>query len=688
MSFPHLAEHMIHEGIDPIVQKHILQYDQMPLPKQINYNKKEIDGANNPVLQQSMQCVQRNILTEMDARDFLRVRQMEQVCQVRAYTVSQERGATYDATRHLHANFNRTPSFMYQLAKLLRQSSQHDDDNNNNNDNDDRRNRNAQHKSTATSISSASTALSFRQIILDYYWIPKGTWCMEHWSKEFFSKTLPALVQANMLQYECPHVRHAQHAHQAPRSYNRKKPATTATTIGTTREGGGGGEDDRKMPATITNKDKTAATSNATSTTTTNTVSVRKQVHYETDLGTGVVYLPFCYHVCKELVAALTILSRYYDISFLQGSQLSEHALWRSTQDLPPDIMQRVFGKQLNQEDLYCTFGPRDVFECMEDTRVGKVQVIEVLSRIEDFEGVRMIKLQALRPNHQNQPGRGGFVGLAPHAQCVQRGFLHLMGLDDSSFSLTAMTALNQSQKHKKTVVVSTERFLQQCLGKGGRFRRRTIAPAPAPVAPATTTTTLVVNKRGPGRPPRLAQQERQKRKRAIQSKQNPKDDSYHFIFGPVKNLRTYLRITKDKKKEKKEEKDDDDDASGPEKSDEDDNNVEAAADDDDESDEDDDDFIQLHERECMCAGCSDENRQIAWVGVLLFGTKYQKFVQDKHMEVVHDELILQANAAKEQQLAYRKKGAYKRKSKKRKLDEPSPEIDDAWMNHSQGTIC
>jgi hypothetical protein len=84
-----------------------------------------------------VECVLRNILTEMDGRDLARCLAMEQCHKVDAYTVSQEQGAVYDDTKHVHANFNRAS-----FCKLLRKTF--------------------------------GDGIQFRQIILDYFWIPQG----------------------------------------------------------------------------------------------------------------------------------------------------------------------------------------------------------------------------------------------------------------------------------------------------------------------------------------------------------------------------------------------------------------------------------------------------------------------------------------------------------------------------------
>ena len=58
-------------------------------------------------LEQVVELVQKNILTQMDSRDLARVLALEANNDMLAYTVSMEKGAEY-MKRHLDANFNKT----------------------------------------------------------------------------------------------------------------------------------------------------------------------------------------------------------------------------------------------------------------------------------------------------------------------------------------------------------------------------------------------------------------------------------------------------------------------------------------------------------------------------------------------------------------------------------------------------
>jgi hypothetical protein len=99
--------------------------------------RKDLLQETTPGVKQVVECVRRNILTEMDGRDLARCIAMEKKHRVGAYTASQERGSVYDTSKHLFANFNRS-SFVKSLKTAFGED------------------------------------VRFRQIILDYFWIPQG----------------------------------------------------------------------------------------------------------------------------------------------------------------------------------------------------------------------------------------------------------------------------------------------------------------------------------------------------------------------------------------------------------------------------------------------------------------------------------------------------------------------------------
>ena len=243
-------------------------------------------------VEQAIELVRRNVMTQMDGRDLARCLALESSNDTLAYTVSLESGATY-SSRHFNANFNR-PNFVESLKRKW------------------------------------GKTIKFRQIILDYFWIPRGSWVMTHWTKTFFATTLPGFVTSGILDYSNGPV--------VESDYDFSPSGT----------------------------------------------------------GGGVVYLPFCLHCVKQIVAYIDTLAEYYHISFLAKWELSEHALWAGTSTIDPDSMQNWLGKAINQEDIYCTFTPREFHHSTDDAHVCKEDILKVLNGIENFVHIRMIKLKGL----------------------------------------------------------------------------------------------------------------------------------------------------------------------------------------------------------------------------------------------------------------------------------------------------
>ena len=291
-----------------------------------------------PCVEQAIELVRRKILTEMDGRDLARCVSLESTNQTNAYCASLESGAAYSTERHLCANFNRK-GFTKECIQTFGN-------------------------------------IKFRQIILDYFWIPTGSWAMTHWKPDFFQFTLPSFVKDNLLETStiC--------------SFLSTKNRNINTSL--LQEGG----------------------------------------------ASGVVYLPFTLHVVTRIVAAYKELSECYTISFMKKSELSEHALWYATSQINPDSMQSYLGKNINQEDTYCTFSMAEVKQTS-FRDVTKQDVLDILTVIDEIHEVRMIRLQAL---HQGESG--GFVGLLNDLK-LQRPPLQKL-------TITTTTTTDKSQKQEK----------------------------------------------------------------------------------------------------------------------------------------------------------------------------------------------------------------------------------------------
>src|SRR6478672_10032810 len=111
-------------------------------------------------LRNTIACVRRNLLTQMDGRDLARVVETERVCNVSVYTVSQESGAIYRKDRHYSGNFN--------------------------------------NRKFVASLKSQFQGVKFDQVLLDYYWIPAG-WNSKHWLRPFFNNTLVTFATLQIL---------------------------------------------------------------------------------------------------------------------------------------------------------------------------------------------------------------------------------------------------------------------------------------------------------------------------------------------------------------------------------------------------------------------------------------------------------------------------------------------------------
>jgi hypothetical protein len=289
-------------------------------------------GSNRVGPLDVVRAVHQGYLTQMDGRDLARCVASEQTCYVDIYTVSQEKAAVYETSRHLEANFNRH-QFLPQLHVAFARDQQGN-----------------QQKGVRGGSFDTKYVIQFRQVVLDYFWIPQG-WNDAHWRPSFFAEILTGIVRRGMLDMD----------------------------------------DSQGLPCAV--------------------------------------YLPFCFHCFRQVINALNTLRKYYAISFLNKREMEEITLWKGTQSVDAEQMQTRLGKQLNQEEVYCMFGYREVMEA--GTGIGdetKEVLIDYLSRLEDFYDIRFIKLRPLRQHHPTgripsiQHEQGGLQGLKDPGQ-VRHGF-------------------------------------------------------------------------------------------------------------------------------------------------------------------------------------------------------------------------------------------------------------------------
>lgn len=167
---------------------------------------------------------------------------------------------------------------------------------------------------------------------------------------------------------------------------------------------------------------------------------------------TGVVYLPFCLHCFKQVHSNFHKLRKKYNVGFLRKGQLDEITLWKGTQSIPEKVMQNVLGKHLNQEETYCTFGPRDVMEAMDDGNISKVQLVKLARSLEDFGDIRFLCLSLLKPG---QITEGLFLGTMDPRK-IKRGFDTLSNpFDEGKRASLSVPSSPPPKKARKLVSVT-----------------------------------------------------------------------------------------------------------------------------------------------------------------------------------------------------------------------------------------
>jgi len=327
---------------------------------QMEEHQYDDDILNNSELSvnQAVECVRRKILTEMDGRDLARCVATEQA------GVEKGSGSSGSISHQVYT-VSKEVGGVYRKDRHVYASF-----------NNSRGMRKAMLK--------AFNDVQFQQVILDYYWMPTG-WLVTRWNKTLFQETLPDLVRYRMLAFPVARSR-------------RSKPSL---------------DGNKNKNSNCNNKNKNIDNQNITETTENNNAGSE-------GLEEGVVFLPFCAHVCKELVGGIHILKNYYAISFVKKKELPGHALWKGTMSIDADIMQHRLGKQLDQEEIYCRFKPSDIYQSMEDAHVNKDDVMRMFLSIDDFDDIRMIRLRPLRQHEPPsvfrdtviKPEVGGFIDL------------------------------------------------------------------------------------------------------------------------------------------------------------------------------------------------------------------------------------------------------------------------------------
>ena len=133
----------------------------------------------------------------------------------------------------------------------------------------------------------------------------------------------------------------------------------------------------------------------------------------------AVIFLPFCCTTFVNIYICMEELCKWFTVSF--ECDTNKSILMAATHRIPNEKMKEL-GKELHQENIYCTVTRQMLKEVMENgpDKKGALQIFDLIPHVSD---VRMIKLTALRKHHPHNENRrdwpcslgvsrGGFVGL------------------------------------------------------------------------------------------------------------------------------------------------------------------------------------------------------------------------------------------------------------------------------------
>jgi hypothetical protein len=105
--------------------------------------------------------------------------------------------------------------------------------------------------------------------------------------------------------------------------------------------------------------------------------------------------MPFHMDLLSALANTTQNWDQYYDVGFVHKRDMSEHLLWAATQNISPDIMRESFGKEANQEELYCKItqqavGASTLNAAKDKTISDMLKQTEVARDIENYRFVRL----------------------------------------------------------------------------------------------------------------------------------------------------------------------------------------------------------------------------------------------------------------------------------------------------------
>ena len=110
----------------------------------------------------------------------------------------------------------------------------------------------------------------------------------------------------------------------------------------------------------------------------------------------GVVYLPFCFHCLKAIVALHDEISVFFRVAFLRRGELSEVALWAGTRSIDGKMMASVFGKDISQEEIYCRVTVQQLRSMEDEPFITKADLLKFVRQLTDLSSIRFIVLELL----------------------------------------------------------------------------------------------------------------------------------------------------------------------------------------------------------------------------------------------------------------------------------------------------
>ena len=115
------------------------------------------------------------------------------------------------------------------------------------------------------------------------------------------------------------------------------------------------------------------------------------QLQKEYILATNcIVLLPFCLKFFEQVMIQSGNIKEYFIISYVDKTS---NPLWQATQTISGDHMQNNFEKLRQQEDIYCTFTPKNIIQSGTHAHITTEDIKREYNTIPNVKDVRFIKL-------------------------------------------------------------------------------------------------------------------------------------------------------------------------------------------------------------------------------------------------------------------------------------------------------